>query len=151
MLYYPINVNDIEYFIQNCPRAKQMSGLTIIVEGSRTGVATELLNNAIEQLKATGYFDNLKRDFKVCIYIDIPERTCEERNVEAVRTILPIFRYFEERTTSVRCFARVMSHDERLACEGEMELKEFKEQSLYEIMVELIESTNRVYLDKIIK
>jgi hypothetical protein len=138
MLYHPFNTDDIEYLIQNCPGAKKIPGLTIIVEAPRTEYELSLLTKAVDKLKATSYFDDLDKAFKVRICIDLVLNACwRTMNVnveEAINTIKPIFGYFKKRTESVGCFARLMNFEEEETREDGVEFMEYMGQEMDEIL-----------------
>jgi hypothetical protein len=90
--------------------------LTIILEGSCSDDDFERLAMTMDEFKATGYFDDLNKDFKVRICIDLklhPLWRTENPNVErAVTVARSVLQYFKPRTESALCFGRVPDVEE---------------------------------------
>jgi hypothetical protein len=106
--------------------------LTVILEASCTDDDFERLAMAMDEFKATGYFDDLNQDFKVRVYIDIklhPLWCTENPNVErAVAVAWSVLQYFKTRTESALCFARLMDVEEYKAREEGLDITQYMEQ-----------------------
>lgn len=124
--------------MRGCPSVKKIPGLTIILEARCLDDELELLTMAIDELKATGYFDDLNRDFKVRVYIDIilhPMWRSANINVErAVAVARSVLQYFKTRTESALCFARLMDAEDYEVREEGLDITQHMEESTDNIL-----------------
>lgn len=138
---HPFVVEDIEFLMRDCPTVKKIPGLTIILEARCLDDDLERLIETIDRFKATGYFDDLKRDFKVRVYIDIilhPMWRSANINVErSVVVTRGVIQYFKTRTENALCFARLMDAEEYEVREEGLDITQYMEESLDDILERL--------------
>lgn len=60
---HPYCVQKIRYLMKNCPDIRKTPGLTIVLEASGPDLELDVLRSEMGELKATGYFDNINRNF----------------------------------------------------------------------------------------
>ncbi|USP74838.1 MFS general substrate transporter [Curvularia clavata] len=139
MLHRPFFIYyDIKRLIQLYPKVKKSPGLTIVLEASQPDFEFEDLTTLMDMFKATGYFDDLNKDFKVCIYIDLAIhhmwRSMNPNVEQAIVFSQSILQYFRMRIKDTSCFVRLMEAEEYEAREVGMNITENLEESMDEIL-----------------
>ncbi|ENI01289.1 hypothetical protein COCC4DRAFT_34122, partial [Bipolaris maydis ATCC 48331] len=139
MLYRPFYYQDIEKFMHLYPKVKKIPGLTIVLEASQPDFEFEDITTLMDKFKATGYFENLNRDFKVRVYIDLAHhamwRTMNPNVEQAIIVSQRILEYFRTRTEDTLCFLRLKEAEEHEVREVGLDITEImKEEPMSEIL-----------------
>jgi hypothetical protein len=138
MLYRPWYYEDIEQFMRLYPKVKKIPGLIIVLDAGQPDFEFEELTDAMDKLKATGHFDDLNRDFKVRVYIDIAHhamwRSMNPNVEQAILFSQRILQYFSTRIKDALCFVRLMEAEETDIREVGVDVTKFMEEPMNGIL-----------------
>ncbi|RYN97746.1 hypothetical protein AA0120_g2754 [Alternaria tenuissima] len=138
MLYRPFAYKDIEYFMQLYPTVKKIPGLIIVLDAGQPDFEFEALTHVMDKFKATGHFDDLNRDFKVRVYIDIAHhamwRTMNPNVEQAIISTQRILQYFRTRVEDALCFVRLMEAEETEIRDVGIDITKLMEEPMDEIL-----------------
>ncbi|KAB2108494.1 hypothetical protein AG0111_0g2542 [Alternaria gaisen] len=138
MLYRPFNYQDMKHFMRLYPQVKKIPGLIIVLDAGQPDFEFEALTHAMDELKATGHFDDLNRDFKVRVYIDIAHhamwRSMNPNVEQAILSSQRILQYFSTRVEDAMCFVRLMEAEDTESRDVGMDITESMEEPMDEIL-----------------
>ena len=138
MLYRPFNYQDMKHFMRLYPKVKKIPGLIIVLDAGQPDFEFEALTHAMDELKATGHFDDLNRDFKVRVYIDIAHhamwRSMNPNVEQAILSSQRILQYFSTRVEDAMCFVRLMEAEDTESRDVGMDITESMEEPMNGIL-----------------